>query len=213
VGWFSRDRRSDAERSLDDLAEDPVEDDEDITLWVRERPASTAPGTRLLCEQSGTTVRVGQPVSLITGTGTQVTSVIALYVDGDPVAEVSEYDLGVEVEVVLADDADLGVVRRSSWIAGPELTLADLYTFVFEVERAEPRGSDALVVGRILKGKPTKWWPVRVSPAREEESPPETKIKKVEDVGDRVGLVLKGLPAERFEPGDWVTWTEPPRGD
>jgi hypothetical protein len=209
VGWFGRrSTRSAAERSLEELQAPPRPTYvEELLLDVVERPVSTAPGTPLHCVQNGDPLRVGAPVALVTASGPQVTSVVSLTVGGTPVDVVEEGDdEAVHVQVVLGDGVDLREVRRSSWIGDPGVTTADRGDFVFEIEHAEPRGRDVLVVGRTLVGTPPEGKEVSCTEVVDNSWYVRARLKQVETVGDRVGLVLKGLPAERFEPGDLVTW-------
>jgi hypothetical protein len=217
VGLFRRkDQRSEAERTLEAMStpsaalerEDEPEDEQDLFLELLERPASTEPGTPLRVVNSGTLVRVGDAVTLITAYATQPTTVRRLLVDGAEVTEAAE-SVGFETErlEVVLGDVDLTDVYRSSWIGNPDDRHDDrtYETFAIQVLRAEPRGKDALVVGRLLHGIPAAGRLVSCTEDLEEARVPTAKVKDVEPAGEgEVALVLKGQPAERFLVGDRV---------
>lgn len=209
MGWrFWASDKSEAEKSLDALQqggaprEKTLQDYEDeIFVTVTENPADRAPGSPLACLNEGGTVHVGDRVQLCTTFTQQETSIVSITRDGVPCRSLAYDERGV---VVLADDADLTEVYRTSYLqdAGT-VDPTDDHQFMLQVHSAEQRGKDVYVVGRAT-GHVTVGTTTVVSPwvdARDRFA----KVKSVDQLPDgSTGLLLAKRDASTIEHGDEV---------
>ena len=194
----------------DDEPAEPAEDWRDVDVLIFDEPAAKTPGSPLPCLNEGDPVRVGEQVHLATTFGFQLTTIRAITTAG-VAADVLETDqLG---DVVLGDEADLTQVYRGSSLVAADAERGGWPdgSFVMQVLRAEPRGDDALVVGRVAVGTSIEPGTRVICSHSAGEDPPYVEVLAVEPARDgAVGLLLAGVPASRFRFGDEVTHVELP---
>jgi hypothetical protein len=77
---------------------------------------------------------------------------------------------------------------------------------VMQVLRAEPRGADALVVGRVAHGQITVGALVVTTHGSDEQTTSH-RVLAVEPMGEELGLVIEGRAADRYLYGDQVSQT------
>ena len=204
MGW--RFWRSD---EPDEPAE-PADDWRDVDVTIVDRPASTAPGSPLPCLNEGDPVRVGEQVHLATTFNLQLTTIRAITVAGVATDVLGTDQLG---DVVLGDETDLTPVYRGSSLVTSDAEPGGWPdgSFIMQVQRAEARGDDALVVGRVAVGTSVEPGTNVMCSHSAGEEPPYVKVLAVEPAGDgEVGLLLGGVPAYRFRFGDEVIHIELP---
>ncbi len=205
MGLFTRKKEtSEAERSLARLQEGAGKGREpEIYLTVMDPPAATTPGTPLPCYNEGDPVRVGDEVLVFGSTFVQQPGrIMAMTRDGAPV-ETLEH--GEEAEVVLDDGVDLTEVFRGGCLVAPgEIRAQSPTGFTMQVLRAEPRGADALVVGRVSQGVLEVGDTVVPTHGSDEETTFRT-VLAVEPVDDGLGVVIEGRAAASYLFGDEVS--------
>ena len=186
----------------------PAEEDDwrDVDVVVLDRPASTAPGAPLPCRNDGDPVRVGEPVALSTTFTHQPTTIRAIRVNGVESDVLGSDQLG---DVVLGDEVDLGHVYRGSSLVVDEEGDWPEGSLVVQVQRAEQRGEDALVSVRIAFGAARPGLRL-VTSHDDDRLPPLLEVVSVEPGAgsEEVELVLRKVPADRFQLGDQLTHVE-----
>jgi hypothetical protein len=204
MGWFTRKKEtSEAERSLARLQEQARSAREpEIYVTVMEPPAATTPGTPLSCYNESDPVRVGQEVQVFGSTFVQQRGrIMGMTRDGAPI-DTLEY--GEEAEVVLDDGVDLGEVFRGGCLVSPSDTRVQSTHFTMQVLRAEPRGADALVVGRVASGQIAVNDMVIATHGSDEQTTTR-RVLAVEPMGAELGIVIEGRAADRYLYGDEVS--------
>ncbi len=191
---------------------EPVQGVRDYDVTVIDRPASTSPGSPLPCLNEGDPVRVGERVTLTTTFTFQPTTIRSITVAGVGSDVLDTDQLG---DVVLGDEADLAEVYRSSSLIGPDEEAGGWPegSFVMQVQRAEPRGDDALVFGRVAVGTTLRPGTHVTCSTSAREDTPYPEVLAVEPGGEgEVGLLLADVAAARFQFGDEVVHVELPQG-
>ena len=101
-------------------------------------------------------------------------------------------------DVVLGDEADLSEVYRSSSLHRPRRgagRLAGRARSSMQVQRAEPRGDDALVIGRVAVGTTVRPGTHVTCSTSAREDTPYPEVLAVDPAGDgEVGLLLADVP-------------------
>jgi hypothetical protein len=209
VGWFTRKKQtSEAERSLARLQEQAKDAREpEVYVTVIDAPAATTPGAPLSCYNEADPVRVGDEVRVFGSPFVdQPGRIMAMTRDGAPIVTLEN---GEEAYVVLDDGVDLGEVFRGGYLVNPsERPIENPKGFAMQVLRAEPRGSDALVVGRVAHGQATVG-EMAVATHGSDEQTTFRRLLAVEPMGEELGLVIEGRAAERYLYGDVVSQTGP----
>lgn len=180
----------------------------DVDVVVLDRPASTTPGAPLPCRNEGDPVRVGEQVALSTTFTHQPTTIRAIRVNGAESDVLGGDQLG---DVVLGDEVDLTQVFRGSSLVVDEDGDWPEGSLVVQVQRAEQRDEDALVVVRVAFG--TARPGLRLVTSHDDDRlPPLLEVVSVEpgQGSEEVGLVLRKVPADRFRLGDQLTHVELP---
>ena len=206
MGWFTRKKDADAEQSLRRLQE-RREREPEIEVTITDPPAATTAGTPLSCYNEGDPVRVGDAVQVFGSLFVdQPGRIMAMTRDGVPIETL---DYGEQAEVVLDDGVDLSEVYRGGCLAAAGETRArNPSFFVMQVLRAEPRGADALVIGRVAGGQVTPGDLAIATHGRDEQTTTR-RVLAVEPMGEELGLVIEGRAADRYLPGDQVSTIKP----
>ena len=194
----------------DSPSDEAAEVARDYDVVVTDRPASTTPGSPLPCLNEGDPVRVGERVTLSTTFAMQQATIVSITVAGVRADVLDTDQLG---DVVLDEGVDLSEVYRSSSLIGPDEQPGGWPdgSFVMQVHRAEQRGDDALVVGKVAVGTTLRPGIRLTCSASGREDTPYPKLLHVEPAGDGlVGLVLADVSAARFQFGDEVVHVELP---
>jgi hypothetical protein len=210
MGWkLWGSRTTEADRSLAALrrgetTSTPTLADYEDELFVSltANPTARTPGSPLACLNEGGSVRVGDRVQLATSFTTQETRIVAMSRDGVPC---STLDFEERADVVLADDADLTDVYRTSILTDPgSAPAADEQLFLLQVHTAEQRGKDVQVAGKA-QGTVEPGHEVVVSPFNDAPDKRFATVRAVDVLPDgRVGLTLAHRDASAFEHGDEV---------
>ena len=204
MGWLRRKKEtSEAERSLARLQEQARSAREpEIYVTVMEPPTATTPGTPLSCYNESDPVRVGQEVQIFGSTFVEQRGrIMGMTRDGAPI-DTLEY--GEEAEVVLDDGVDLSEVFRGGCLVSPSDTRVQSTHFTMQVLRAEPRGADALVVGRVASGQIAVNDMVIATHGSDEQTTIR-RVLAVEPMGAELGIVIEGRAADRYLYGDEVS--------
>jgi hypothetical protein len=204
MGWFTRKKKtSEAEQSLARLQEQSGSAREpEIYVTVWESPTVTTPGTPISCYNESDPVRVGQEVQVFGSTFVEQRGrIMAMTRDGVPI-ETLEY--GEKAEVVLDDGVDLGEVFRGGCLVSPSDTRVESTHFTMQVLRAEPRGADALVVGRVASGQIAVGDMTIATHGGDEQTVPR-RVLAVEPMGAELGVVIEGRAAHSYLYGDEVS--------
>ena len=112
---------------------------------------------------------------------------------------------------MLDDGVDLSEVFRGGELVSPSDTRVEPTGFTMQVLRAEPRGTDALVVGRVARGRIAVGDLALATHGRDEQTV-RRRVLAVEPMGAElgtaiVGLVIEGRAAHRYLYGDEVSGT------
>ena len=207
MGWFTRKKdTSEAEQSLQRLQE-RREREPAIEVTIMDSPVATTPGTPLSCYNEGDPVRVGDAVQVFGSLFVdQPGRIMAMTRDGVPI---DTLDYGEEAEVVLDDGVDLSeVYRGGALVNAGETRVQNPNVFIMQVLRAEQRGADALVIGRVGQGQVTPGGTVFATHGSDEQTV-RRRLLSVEPMGEELGLVIEGRAADRYLPGDQVSTIKP----
>ncbi|MGL4174504.1 MAG: hypothetical protein ACRCSN_00385 [Dermatophilaceae bacterium] len=201
--WFSRkDRKSEADRRWEQHRQASTRPSPEIYLTITRTPTDTKPGSPLWCVNEGRhPVRVGTDVLVLGSVFRQQSArIVAMSRDG---AAVDTLDHDEEAEVVL-DDVDLSAIFRGGCLIHPDGDASNPADFAMEVQRAEPRGNDAFVVGRVHHGELAVGDEVTMTVGVGEEVR-FRRVLAVEPVGDELGVLVEGRPAGLYQYGDEVS--------
>jgi hypothetical protein len=214
MGWrFWTPEKSEAQKNLDALQQDTTKRSSKMTdldldaieaeifVTLTQTPADRAPGSPLACLNEGGPVHVGDRVQLSTSFTVQETSIVSITRDGTPCTTL---DFDEHANIVLADDADLSDVYRTSILQDPgtDETAGEI-RFLLQVHTAEQRDKDVYVTGRATGD---------LAPGAEAVVVPWTDpakrfatVKRVDRLPeDRVGLLLAKKNTTTLEYGDEI---------